>query len=178
MREKRVIVLDYLPNGYPGMRKIEPIAQTIGKNHFTMLELVVNKDVKPGDEIELKEEDTEVAIRRKIQEKDLTNFAKSHLEEQIANIVRLREAEFVSFFNRATRLSIRTHQLELLPGIGKKHIQIILNERKNPFTSFEDIKQRVNMTVEIEKIIAKRIVEELRGSEKNNLFIVQKPKQF
>jgi putative nucleotide binding protein len=176
MRERKILVLDYLPNGYPGMKKIEPIIQGIGLNHFALLELVSGVKVSPGDEVLLSDEETVKGIRRKLQEKDLTNFAKSHLEDRLAEIIKKREPEFVSFFNRATRLSIRTHQLELLPGIGKKHIQVILKERKNPFTSFEDIKKRVGMTVEIERLIAKRIVLELRGEEKNNLFIAQKPK--
>ena len=46
MREEKVIVLDYLPNGYAGMKKIEPIIISIGFNHFTLLELVAKKDVK------------------------------------------------------------------------------------------------------------------------------------
>lgn len=177
MRERKVVVLDYLPNGYPGMKKIEPIAQTIGVNHFTLLEIVVCSNVAAGDELLLEDTEKVVGIRRKMTEKDLTNFAKSHLEDRISAIVKEREQEFVSFFNRATRLSIRTHQLELLPGIGKKHIQIILKERKSPFTSFEDIKKRVGMTVEIEKLIAKRIVQELGDETKNNLFIAKKTPQ-
>lgn len=171
MREKKVIILDYLPNGYPGMRKIEPIAQAIGFSQFTLLELTVGKDIKQRETIDLSNAEIAKGIRRKLQEKDLTNYAKGHLEEYIAEIVKARESEFVTFFNRATRLSIRTHQLELLPGIGKKHIQIILKERRIPFKSFEDIKKRTGMTVEIEKLIAKRIALEIKGDEKNNLFI-------
>lgn len=171
MRERKVIILDYLPNGYSGMRKIEPIAQAIGFSQFTLLELAVGKDIKQGETVDLSNADIAKGIRRKLQEKELTNYAKGHLEEYIAEIVKARESEFVTFFNRATRLSIRTHQLELLPGIGKKHIQIILKERRIPFKSFEDIKKRTGMTVEIEKLIAKRIALEIKGDEKNNLFI-------
>jgi len=171
MREKKAIVLDYMHHGYPGMKKIEPMAQAIGFSHFTLLEIVVAKEVRPGEIIMLDNVEIVCGIRRKLTEKDLTNFAKGHLEDQIAQIVKARESEFITFFNRATRLSIRTHQLELLPGIGKKHIQIILKERKNPFTSFEDIKKRAGMTVDIDRLIAKRIATEVRGDEKNNLFV-------
>ncbi|MBN2095332.1 MAG: DUF655 domain-containing protein [Candidatus Aenigmarchaeota archaeon] len=171
MRERKVIVLDYLPNGYPGMRKIEPIVQSIGFSHFTLLELSTGNDIKPGDTLSLEDPEKVTGIRRKLTEKELTNYAKGQLEKVIAGIVKEREPEFVTFFNKATRLSIRTHQLELLPGIGKKHIQIILRERKTPFNSFEDIKKRTGMTVEIEKLIAKRIADELAGDEKTFLFI-------
>lgn len=171
MRERKAVILDYLHHGYPGMKKIEPLAQAIGFNHFTLLEVVVAKEVRPGEIVMVDNAEIVSGIRRKLNEKDLTNFAKGHLEDQIAQVVRARENEFVTFFNRATRLSIRTHQLELLPGIGKKHIQIILKERKNPFKSFEDIKKRAGMTVDIDRLIAKRIATEIKGDEKNNLFL-------
>ena len=51
MREEKIIVLDYLSNGYPGMRKIEPILQVIGFNYFNLLELVA------GDNATIKEKD-------------------------------------------------------------------------------------------------------------------------
>ncbi len=52
----------------------------------------------------------------------------------------------------------RLHQLELLPGIGKKHMWDIINARKEAeFTSFEDIKNRVSMLAEPVKLIAKRV---------------------
>jgi len=171
MREEKVIVLDYLPNGYAGMKKIEPIIISIGFNHFTLLELVAKKDVKIKEEIGIDDKEKIKYIRRKLKEKDLTNFARNNLEEVIKEIVRAREKDFVDFFNKATRISIRMHKLELLPSIGKKHVGIILKERKKPFTSFEDLKKRVGITVEIEQIIAKRIIEELKGKEKYYLFV-------
>ena len=39
-REDYATVLEYLPNGYPLEKKMMPIAQAIGKNNFTLLELV------------------------------------------------------------------------------------------------------------------------------------------
>jgi len=174
MREKKVIILDYLPNGYSGMRKIESIAQAIGFSQFTLLELSVGKEVAHGEIVDLGNESIVLGIRRKLQEKELTNYAKGQFEHYIEKDVKARESEFVTFFNKATRLSIRTHQLELLPGIGKKHIQIILKERKVPFKSFEDIRKRTGMTVDVEKLIAKRIAQEMKGDEKNNLFLPKK----
>ena len=95
------------------------------------------------------------------------------MEEIIKIIVASKEKEFVELFNKAGKISIRMHKLELLPGIGKKHIQIILRERRTPFVSFEDIKKRVGITVDLTRIIARRIIEELKGGQKYYLFVPQ-----
>ena len=48
-KEEYAIVLDFLPNGYSNddrpMFKKTPIVQAIGKNNFTLLELVPKKDI-------------------------------------------------------------------------------------------------------------------------------------
>ncbi|MCK4429268.1 MAG: DUF655 domain-containing protein [Candidatus Aenigmarchaeota archaeon] len=177
MREEKIIVLDYLSNGYPGMRKIEPIVQAIGFNYFNLLELVADDKIKIKEKDVLRLDDSEKIkyIRRKLFEKDLTNFARGHLEEVIKIIINSREKDFVDLFNNATKISIRMHKLELLPSIGKKHIQLILKERKKPFTSFDDIKKRIGITGEINRIIARRVIEELKGDQKYYLFVPHLP---
>ena len=73
------------------------------------------------------------------------------------------------------------HQLELLPGIGSKHLWEILEERKKkPFESFEDIKKRVSLIPDPEKMITKRIIEELEDKDKYRLFVprFEKSKRF
>lgn len=78
----------------------------------------------------------------------------------------------VEFFNKAQPLSTRMHQLELLPGVGKKHMWQIVEERHGePFTSFEDIKKRVKLMPDPKKTIIRRILAELEGTEKYHLFV-------
>jgi len=80
--------------------------------------------------------------------------------------------KFLDFFNKAQPLTTRMHQLELLPGLGKKHMWEIIEERKEkPFESFDDIKKRVKLMPDPEKIIVKRIMAELEGQEKHLLFV-------
>ena len=63
------------------------------------------------------------------------------------------------------------HQLELLPGLGKKHMWEIIEERKDkPFESFDDIKKRVKLMPDPEKAIIKRIISEIQGKEKHKIF--------
>ena len=56
-REETVIVLDFLPNGYPfddrPAHLKNPIAQAIGKDHFVLLELVPKKEIhlQPYEEV-------------------------------------------------------------------------------------------------------------------------------
>jgi len=94
------------------------------------------------------------------------------LERLIENIVKEREKEFVNFFNKCGPISTRLHTLEILPGIGKKHMWDIINERKiKPFESFEDIKKRIALIPDPKQSIIKRIFEELEEKDKYKLFV-------
>lgn len=105
-------------------------------------------------------------------ESKLTETARIQLhtfiEKQIAN----NESMFVEFFNKAEPVNTRLHQIELIPGFGKKHTEALLKERsKKPFESLEDLKKRVSNLPDIKKSVIKRIIEELSGKERYNLFI-------
>ena len=53
---------------------------------------------------------------------------------EIQTIVLEDEARFIRYFNEAGPITTRMHALELLPGIGKKLMWAVLNERKKgPF---------------------------------------------
>jgi len=111
-------------------------------------------------------------IKRRIRYEDLTGFAKSELEHAVRKIVEEDEKRFVDFFNKAQPITVRLHQLELLPGIGKKHMWEILEARKEkPFESFEDLKKRVKLMPDPMKIIVRRIMQEIHGSEKHTIFV-------
>ena len=179
-KEESAIVLDFLPNGYAldgrPMYMKTPIAQAMGKEHFVLLELVPKK----GMHLQLYEEvyigegkrDKVHHIVGKIPVSRLTSTAKSELEFAIKDVVEKNEKRFVDFFNNAMPLSTRMHQIELLPGVGKKHMWEIINAREEkPFDSFEDIKKRVKLIPNPEKLIIKRILGELEGAEKHRLFV-------
>ena len=179
-KEENVIVLDYLPNGYPfdptPSHRKTPIAQAIGREHFTLLELVPRKEVflRPLSEIYIGEGKREEIhhISGKLNINKLTETAKKELEFVIKDIVNKNMTRFVEFFNKAQPLTTRMHQLELLPGLGKKHMWEIIEARQDSaFTSFEDIKARVKLIPDPEKIIVKRILSELEGNEKYKLFV-------
>ncbi|MDP6547771.1 MAG: DUF655 domain-containing protein [Candidatus Woesearchaeota archaeon] len=179
-KEENGIVLDFLPNGYPmderPMYMKTPIAQAIGKEHFVLLELVPKKGIhlQPYEEVYIGEgkRDKIHHIVGKLPMSKLTRTAQSEMEFAIKDIVEKSAKKFIDFFNNAKPLSTRMHQIELLPGVGKKHMWEIINARdEKPFDSFDDIKKRVKLMPDPEKIIIKRIVEELEGTEKHMLFV-------
>ena len=175
-KEEHAIVLDYLPYGYPLEKKMMPVAQAIGEKNFTLLELVPRRGIK----LELNEKvyigegkrDKVYYILGRLQTSKLTETARQQLHEFIEKQISESEKKFVEFFNKADAINTRLHQFELLPGFGKKHTDGILEERKKkPFKDLDDLKKRVSNLPDPKKAIEKRILEEITGKERYNLFI-------
>jgi putative nucleotide binding protein len=174
-KEEKAIILEYLPNGYPLSKKMLPIAQAIGENNLTLLELIPRKGIQLtlGEEVYIGEgkRDKIYYILGRLHRERLTETAKEQLEEFIKVAVKKREKEYVDFFNKADAINKRVHQIELIPGMGKKHMQEILKQRKEKgFESFEDMKARVPNLPDPEKAVEKRIFQELTNLERYNLF--------
>lgn len=171
--EEYAIILDYLPLGYvkegiPTYKR-KPVAQAIGKEEFTILELIpkedVTLDIHQKVYIGSGKRDEIARVNRRLKYDDLTSTAKIELNYVIEEIIKAKEDKFVEFFNEAGPISTRLHQLELLPGIGKKHMWDIIKARKEkPFESFDDIKKRVTMLSNPLKLISKRILLELEAA--------------
>ena len=171
-REEHAIILDYLPYGYPLENKRMPLAQAIGSTGFTLLELIPRK----GMSLELKEKvyigsgkrDKIYYILGKLPGEKLTETAKAKLNDFIAQAVAENEKGFVEFFNKAEAINTRLHQIELLPGFGKKHMTEILKAREvKPFESFSDIRERIPSVPNPTKAIEKRMLIELTENERH-----------
>lgn len=174
-REEKAIILEYLPNGYPLSKQMLPIAQAIGENTLILLELIPRKGVSLdiGEEVYIGEgkRDKIYYIKGRLHREKLTESAKNQLEEFIKSVVKKKEKEFVDFFNKADAINKRIHQIELIPGMGKKHMQEILKQRKEKdFESFEEMKKRIPNLPDPEKAVEKRIFQELTNLERYNLF--------
>jgi putative nucleotide binding protein len=175
-KEDNVIILEYLPNGYPLEGKHMPLAQAVGTTNLTLLELVPRKGVslEAGEEVYIGEgkRDKIYYILGRLQKAKLTEAAKKHLIEFVEGIVKQREKEFVEFFNKAEAINKRIHQLELLPGLGKKYMTEILKQRQEKeFDSYDDIRNRVSNLPFPEKIIEKRVMQELTEEVRYGLFV-------
>ncbi len=185
MMEKRyeeyACVLDFLPHGRPGVRvqgragyRAGALVQLIGEEFFTLLEALVKDGsaLKAHDRVYVgknaREEITYIIGRIGFEE--LTAAARTELPSVISRIVLRREETFVNFFNNTRAITPRMHALELIPGIGKKYMWQVINEReKKLFESFEDLQKRTEIPNPV-KLVTKRVLEELEGDSKYRLF--------
>jgi len=176
--EEFAYVLDYLPRGRSGAGRLrygtEPVVQLLGEKYFTLLEATASKEIS----FELHERvyvgkdrrDKVDHITGRITYNELTTSSRREIENLIEKIVQKQEDRFIRFFNEAQPLTPRMHTLELIPGIGKHYLRIILSEReKGDFENFEDLKKRTSLP-DPSRLIAKRIVEELSTEQKYYIF--------
>ena len=93
------------------------------------------------------------------------------MESVVENIVANNEEKFVAYLNNAQPLTPRIHALELIPGIGKTYMKSMLEEReKKKFESYRDLQDRVGFKEPV-KHISERILDEITGESRMNLFV-------
>lgn len=162
------VILDFLPHGRtdddrPQYEK-EPVGYVLDHEEFALYEFIAEDDanVSIADRIDI---ETAAFITRysTIEYDDLPGGAKSELEYVIEDLVDEQEQRFVNIYNDAQPITLRLHQLNLLPGIGKKLRNNILDERKRkPFESFEELEERIGGLHNPREVLVERIIEELR----------------
>jgi putative nucleotide binding protein len=162
-----VVLLDVLPNGRPDddrpPHRKSPVAYGLGTASFRLYELSLtdDADVSVSDWIDI--DGPSVGRYHEVSVDDLTRNAAAEIEYAVADIVESDERRFVDFYNEAGPITLRLHQLNLLPGVGKKLRNNVLDERKRgPFESFEEVSERVSGLHSPRDVIVERIVEEIR----------------
>jgi putative nucleotide binding protein len=159
------IVLDVLPHGRsdddrPQYQK-EPLAYALDTDQFSLYEFIIDgdADISIADRIDIYE-DSFVGRVNEIGYADLPSGATSELDYVIEDLVEEHEDRFVDVYNDAQPITLRLHQLNLLPGIGKKLRNNILDQRKRtPFESFEELQERVDGLHNPQEILVERIME-------------------
>ena len=151
------------------------IIQAIGEGRLTLLELlgVQSANFEVGERVYIGREGRNkiVSVLGKLEYASISQSAKNDLSSIVENIVLSNEARFVSYVNNAPPVTPRIHSLELIPGIGKTYMMGIIKEReKKTFESFLDIQTRIGIK-DIHKLISRRIVEEITGEVRMNLFV-------
>lgn len=178
--EPSLYVLDYLEMGNPSdihyEHRNQPFVQGIGTKYFSLLEAtpLIGVKVEILEKVDLSYPSK---LRRiiHISYNELTSMSRTNLPEAIRRVLYENEKVFVEFFNIAEPINIRLHSLELLPDVGKKTMNAILDARRQrKFTSFDDIKERVG--IDPVKALIDRIIRELVGGEKYYLFIKPRDK--
>ncbi len=184
-KEENVIILDYLKFGYINPERPtahgKPIAQAIGVDKFTLIEVTPKQgiDLEIHDKVYIGsgKRDKINRVKGLLDYEKLTATSRIELEYAIKEIISEKEDIYIKFFNEIDSLNIKMHKLELIPGIGKKHTQMILEERKKePFKDFDDLKKRVPLLGDPVDMLAKRVKLELdttqvkRGKKKYYMF--------
>ncbi|TGC08348.1 DUF655 domain-containing protein [Methanolobus halotolerans] len=188
-KEEFAWVLDYLPYGNtddrrPSYQK-KPVVQVVGEKNFALIELVPKEgkipDIQSRVYIGEGDRDEIDHVKHRISYSTLSQGAQLELPFILEINVKHDEEKFVKFFNEAHPITNRLHMLELLPGIGKKLMWAIIDERKKgPFSSLEELHERVGGVHSPQKVISNRIVEELKDDNiKYRLFTLppKRPKQ-
>lgn len=180
--ERYAHVLDVLPNGRQTDRGFhrEPLVLAIGDDELKLFELVPRPGVPlaAGQRIPLGAEPGQPPaidhVRRRLGYEELTVAARAELPAALEAIVHANAERYLRFFNEAPAVSRRFHLLELLPGIGKRTMQQIVDERtRAPFASFAEIEARLGLK-NPEKLVVARIEVELSGDdEKYRLFVAR-----
>lgn len=179
--EDYALIIDYLPQGIPTDKSFrrEPTAFAIGESEFKLFELVPKADaiIVIGDRVYIGKEpnlrEKIIHVKRRVGFEELTAAAQAELPFVLQDIVKQQEPRFIKFFNEAQAITTRFHMLELIPGLGKKTMWAILEERKKgPFLSYEDLAKRVPAIKHPDKLIAKRIEDELSDpTQKYHIFV-------
>ena len=175
--EEYAYVLDFIQRGKSTTVRAREgiIIQAIGEEHLTLLELlgIQNMSFEVGERLYIGREgrDKVVSVLGRLEYKDISQSAKNELTNIVEKIVIANEKRFVDYINMAPPITPRIHALELIPGIGKTYMMTIIKERdKKKFESFADIQERVGLR-DPAKLIAKRIIDEIAGEERRNLFV-------
>ena len=184
-KEENAIVLDYLPLGYINGNissfKKKPVVQAIGTENFTLLELIpkdqVNLEIHENVYIGGGKRDKINRVKGRLDFENLTATSRIEIDYVIGEIIMEHEDKYINWINEAGSLSTRLHKLELLPGIGKKHMWDMIEAREEkPFESFKDLQDRVPLLTDPVAGLVKRIKMELdvtqpkRGKNKYRIF--------
>ncbi len=182
--EEYAYILDWLPTGATGgnFGKREPLIYAVGDEEFKLFELVpkAGAQVEIGTRTYIGKDTADVKrdvvdhVKRRIGFNDLTNNAQTELEYAVDAIVKANQTRFIRFFNEAEGISLRKHMLEELPGLGKKSMNAILEERKKGnFKDFADLSERTGIKTP-EKFITDRIVLEISDPDRKRYIFVSR----
>jgi len=170
--DRVAVVLDYLPRGRadddrPQYQK-SPLAHAIDVGSFQLYEVVLDEDftVSIDDELTVEPPQAGIEAVRSIAFGDLSGGAKSELDYVVRDLVEANIERYVQFYNEAGPITLRLHQLNLLPGIGDKLRDNILDAReRSPFESLEDLEGRISGLHDPQGIVVDRIIEEIRDED-------------
>ena len=143
------VAVDFLPRGSPSDDRPQyersPVAHALGEAEFRLVEIALTDDagVNIGDRVAIDPPGEAVKDLRDIEYGELSSAAESEIEHAIDRIIDGDTGRFVDFYNDAQPITTRLHVLNLLPGIGKKLRNNVLDERKRKQIGRASCRERV-----------------------------------
>ena len=151
------------------------IITALGEERLTLLEILGVEDsiFDIGEKIYIgKEGRTKVqSVLGKLDYKQISGSSQSELSNVVKTIVTNNEERFVNYINNAQPLTPRKHSLELIPGIGKTYLKLIIEQiNKQKFLNYKDMEERAGLKEPVNHL-SKRIIEEISGETQFRLFV-------
>ena len=151
------------------------IITALGEERLTLLEILGAEDstFDVGEKIYIgKEGRTKVqSVLGKLDYKQISGSSQSELDSVVKTIVTNNEERFVDYINNAQPLTPRKHSLELIPGIGKTYLKLIIEQiNKQKFLNYKDMEERAGLKEPVNHL-SKRIIEEISGETQFRLFV-------
>ena len=91
-KDEWAFVLDFLPHGRQGMSRSQPVAQVIGEDYFSLLEIIVKEDssLKVGERVYVGDGKRDLVkyIRKRLELNELSSGASGELEDMITDFLR------------------------------------------------------------------------------------------
>ena len=175
--EEYAYVLDFNSKGRSttvrGRHGIIVIA--IGEEGLMLLEILGSDNAifEIGEKIYIgREGRTKVqSVLGKLEYEKISSSAQNEIRSVVETIVENNEERFVNYVNNSQPLTPRKHSLELIPGIGKTYLKVIIEQiNKQKFTDYKDMEERAGLK-ELVEHISKRIMEEITGETQFHLFV-------
>jgi len=151
------------------------IIVALGEERLTLLEILgvddstfdVGEKIYIGKEGRIKVQ----SVLGKLDYEQITGTAQSELENVVNTIVTKNEQRFVDYINNAQPLTPRKHSLELIPGVGKTYLKLIIEQiNKQKFLNYKDMEERAGLKEPVNHL-SKRILEEITGETQFRLFV-------
>ena len=151
------------------------IITALGEERLTLLEILGAEDsiFDIGEKIYIgKEGRTKVqSVLGKLDYKQISGSSQSEIDNVVKTIVTSNEERFVDYINNAQPLTPRKHSLELIPGIGKTYLKLIIEQiNKQKFLNYKDMEERAGLKEPVNHL-SKRIIEEISGETQFRLFV-------
>ena len=175
--EEYAYVLDYSTRGRSKtVRGREGMIVTaLGEERLTLLEILglgeskfeIGEKIYIGKEGRIKVE----SVLGKLDFEQISDSAQTELNNVVSTIVKNNDLRSITYIHNAQPLTPRKHSLELIPGIGKTYLKVIIDEiNKKKFDDYVDLESRAGIKDPVNHL-SKRIIEEISGETQFRLFV-------